>query len=102
MIVRLTEGPIELMPQTTVEEVMQNVRMIVGVRKGTVPIDRGFGIEMSAVDKPMGAATALLSAQLAKDIPLFEPRARLVSLTTERTSDGVLEPIVRIAIAEGG
>ena len=102
MILRLTEGPIELMPQTTVEEVMQNVRMIVGVRKGTVPIDREFGLDATVVDKPMGAATALLSAQLAKDIPKFEPRARLVSLTTERTADGVLEPIIRIAIAEGG
>ena len=101
MIVQVRDEPIELMPATTVEEVMQNVRMIVGVRKGTVPIDREFGLDATVVDKPMGAATALLSAQLAKDIPAFEPRARLVSLELKATDDGVLEPVVKIAVNEG-
>lgn len=101
MIVELTTGPIELMPETEVEEVMQNVRMILGIRRGTVPIDRAFGLDTSALDSPSPAARAILTATVAKDIATLEPRARLVELTM-REIDGVLEPIVRISVVEGG
>lgn len=101
MIVELTSGPIELMPATTVEEVMQNVRMILGTRRGSVPIDRDFGLRTDALDAPAQATRALLTSTIARDIAEQEPRARLVELTM-RESDGVLEPIVRISIEEGG
>ena len=102
MVLELTTGPIELMPETEVEEVMQNVRMILGIRRGTVPIDRGFGLDTSVLDAPAPAARAILTSTIARDIALMEPRARLEELTFRASADGVLEPIVRITVREGG
>ena len=102
MEVELKGGAIDLMPATEVEEVLQNVRMILGIRRGSVPIDREIGLPTSALDAPAQSARAILTSQVAKSISTFEPRARLVSVTTKAASDGRLEPIVRISITEGG
>ena len=102
MIITINDEPIEMMPESTVEEVIQNVRMILGIARGTVPIDRDFGLRTDLVDAPIGTVRALLTAYLTEDIPKFEPRAKLVSLEFRRSADGKVEPLVTVAVDERG
>jgi len=41
-----------------VAEVMQNVRIILTTRKGTVPLDRDFGISQEFLDSPINITQA--------------------------------------------
>lgn len=95
------DDAIELMPVNEALEVMQNVRMILGTRRGTVPIDREFGIDGSMVDAPLGATHALLTAELTETIRRIEPRAQLLRLDLKvEPISGVIKPLVTIAIKE--
>ena len=90
-----------LQPRSTIEEVMQNVRMIMGVWRGSVPLDRDFGLDADLLDAPINAAKSRLAADLAAQIIKCEPRAKLKSLTFEGNArDGTLMPIATIIIGE--
>lgn len=52
--------PISFAPGTVAAEVLQNVRTILATRKGTVPLDRDFGLEWEHVDKPSSSKLRLL------------------------------------------
>ena len=43
---------INLAPESTVEEVLQNVAIIISTPKFTVPLDRGLGLAQRFIDKP--------------------------------------------------
>lgn len=98
MIVDLS-NEIELMPATAVEEILQNVRMIVSVWRGEVPLDRTFGIDPTLIDAPIKTVRARLVADLAESIDRCEPRAKLKAVEFKGT-DGRLEPVVIIEIKE--
>ena len=100
MIVTVKEDAIELMPESTIEEVVQNVRMILGIARGTVPIDREFGLRTDLLDAPMPVARSMMAAYVAEDITRYEPRARLISLDFRTGADGRLEPVVKLVIEE--
>ena len=73
------------------EEVIQNVLMILLTVKGTVPLDRAFGLDATLLDKPINIVQSRLAAQAAIAIREQEPRARLISLNfTKATVDGEL------------
>lgn len=73
--IKLT-GEVEIMPGSEIEEIKQNVRTIVLTRRGTVPMDREFGIRAEILDTPITEQSALV-AEVAEAIEKFEPRARL-------------------------
>ena len=88
---------IEMMPATVEEEVLQNVRMIAGIWRGSVALDREFGIDSGLLDAPIGQVSGQLTAELTSAISTYEPRARLKGLKIER-SDGRLEPILELGV----
>lgn len=94
----LTE--INFMPQTELEEIIQNVKTILTTVKGEVPLDRKLGVDANILDLPISAAQAKITAAIVKAINEFEPRARVKQVTysnsTAETMDGVLKPIVDI------
>ena len=73
---------------TETEEVIQNVLAILLTAKGTVPLDRSFGLDASLVDKPINIVQSRLAAEAAIAIREQEPRARLLSLTFEKATTG--------------
>ena len=92
---------INFTPASIAEEVAQNVRFILATRRGTVPLHRAFGVEVSALDSPMSAAPDLLTAGLISAIEQYEPRARVTGVTW--SSDiiaGTLAPTVTISLQE--
>jgi len=67
-------------PSSVVEEVLQNVYMIISTVKGTVPLDRNFGITSRNIDRPFPAATALLQTALYEAVEEYEPRADIENI----------------------
>lgn len=76
------------MPETEFEEIAQNVRVIMSTLKGTVPMDRGFGVDASIIDLPMSAARARITAEIAEAVAEAEPRAKVKRVDFTNASDG--------------
>lgn len=90
-----------VMPTTELEEIAQNVQMIISTLKGSVPMDRAFGIDPARVDDPISVAQAKLSAEIAAAIREQEPRARVQKVFySGDPNDGQLLITARIAIVE--
>ena len=87
---------IVIKPANEIEEILQNVRMIIGTIQGTATMYREFGIE-DLIDVPINVAEARLTATIAENISKYEPRARLLSVEYENDEEG-LNPRVVIEI----
>ena len=85
-----------------VMEILQNVRTILATRKGSVPLDRDFGISWDNVDQSLPAAKMLMRSEVIDAIERCEPRATVTSVDfaadVEGAMDGVLKPIVTVQI----
>lgn len=99
MIYNLTldSTEIKILPDNELEEILQNVRQILSTLKGSVPLDREFGISTEILDSPMNSQSKLV-AEIATAIEKFEPRARLRSINFSGNVDGELTPILSLEI----
>lgn len=91
---------IDLAPATKIEEILQNIRTILGTVKFSVPLDREFGISGDAVDKPMPQAEAILSSEIFAQIKRYEPRVSITEITFTGDINGRLTPKVTVKINE--
>lgn len=95
---------INLAPSSVVEEVIQNIQVILSTQQGTVPLDRDFGIDWSAVDEASPMAMMLLRSSIIDALKAYEPRAvvRSIEFKTEpgKAMDGTLFPVVTVEISE--
>jgi len=76
------------------EEVLQNVRVILDTPKGTLPLDRNFGVDWSIVDLPIPVAFQRLKAEIVKAVEKYEPRAVINEIEVLPDEDGKV--IVRL------
>jgi phage baseplate assembly protein W len=83
-------------PATVVEEVLQNVYMIMTTPKYSVPLFREFAANATYLDRPLPVAKAQLAAELATNIPKYEPRAQVKKITW--TGDGETGQLVPQAV----
>ncbi len=90
--------PISLNETDETRAVLQNIRMILETPKGSVPLYREFGLDMSFVDKPARAAKGMLIIAVKDAIERFEPRASFVGLSMESTQDGKLYSVVEVEL----
>ena len=98
----LKPGKIVLNQAGTVESILQNVAAILSTRQQSVPLYRGFGLPMNFIDKPIGAAKAIMAAEIAGAIRKFEPRASVagISFEIDEAAPGRLVPTVEVEIAD--
>lgn len=89
---------IDFSPDTEIKEILQNVKTILTTIKGSVPLDRDFGIDGSYVDKPMPVARARLSSEIMKAVQKYEPRVTITSISFSGNQDGILVPKVEVRI----
>ena len=73
--------------QTVVEEVLQNVRMILGTYKTTVPLSRDFAMDISLIDRRVPDVRNEIAAILLDVLKKYEPRAILKSVEIKNASD---------------
>lgn len=100
-VVNLDAG-VDFKPASVEAEILQNVRTILSTRKGSVPLDRDFGISWEYLDRPIDVAQMLMRSEIVDAVSTYEPRAKVESVVFDSTSedamDGVLKPTVTISI----
>lgn len=89
---------IEIAPKNDVNEILQNVRTILATTKGTIPLDREFGIDGSVIDMPTMQAQAYLTNEIFQAIRRYEPRVSIDNITFDGEISGKLIPKVVITI----
>lgn len=92
-------GKINLAPESTVEEVLQNVAMIISTPRFSVPLDRGLGLAQRFLDKPIQVAQTILVSEVLEAVERDEPRAKIENVTFELgDTPGALIPVVEVSI----
>lgn len=89
---------IDIAPKNDVNEILQNVRTILATTKGTIPLDREFGIDGSVIDMPTMQAQAYLTNEIFQAIRKYEPRVSIDNITFDGEITGKLIPKVVITI----
>ena len=93
---------INFAPESTVEEVLQNIAMILSTPKFTAPLDRGFGLAQRFIDKPIQTAQPILISEVLEAISKYEPRAEVKNVSYELGDrPGMLIPVVEVNIIDG-
>lgn len=93
--------PLNLNPETEVEEIIQNVRTILNTMVYTVPYDRRFALFGDYLDNPLPQNKPLAAADIVQAIREREPRAEINEIFFDGDEiTGKLIPIVRIYINE--
>lgn len=83
-----------------VRRVLSNVATILATPKGSVPLYREFGLDMSFLDKPEPVARSRMVAPVREAVQRWEPRARVgdVDAVSDPAQPGRLVPVVTIEI----
>jgi len=90
-------------PQSTLEEILQNVRTILTTLQGSVPLDRGFGIDVALIDKPVTIVRSLLTAEIIEKVELYEPRVKVKKVSfAGDAAEGIVRPTVKVVIRDEG
>lgn len=100
MITASTDLTINLAPETTEEEIIQNIQTILATPKYTVPLDRGFGLSQEYLDKPHSVAKTMIVTDVFDAIEAYEPRVRVVEITFSSTDGITLIPTVEVEIID--
>ncbi len=88
---------------TGYDEIYQNVRTILATAKGSVPLDRDFGVDQTFLDHPTSMAMAKSLPAIVEAVEKYEPRVAVVSVTwvASEAMEGRMIPRVRIRIRDG-
>ena len=88
---------------TGVPEVMQNVRIILTTRRGTVPLDRDFGISFTFLDSPINKTRAKAEQEIFLQLKKYEPRAILKQIIWKTdVLSGQISPTVKVEVNLNG
>lgn len=87
------------------DEIVQNIRMILTTMRGTLYLDRNFGLNPDLIDTPQLQSIVKYREEIINQIEKYEPRVNVVEInfTTNQNDamNGSLTPIVRIEIKNG-
>lgn len=85
--------------------IAQEVRTLLATPKGSVALDRNFGVSWDALDHSMPGAKQVIIAEIASQIEKYVPRVRFKSIDfinpgASVAADGVLPVTVTVEIRE--
>lgn len=88
---------------TGLEEIYQNVRTILATPKGSVPLDRDFGVDQTFLDQPTRPAMTMALPSIVEAVEKYEPRVKVtdVAWIESDAMGGRMIPQVRIRIRDG-
>lgn len=98
--VKVNLREVNIMPASELEEIIQNVQMIVSTMRGTVPLDRAFGIDTRWLDEPTNVVQARAVGEITSAVNKQEPRARVQKVFFTGELDGSTNITVRIEVVE--
>lgn len=95
-----TSQEISLLENETINEIVQNVRLIISTIRGSVPLARDFGISPQWIDRPIPVVRAQMIVDIRESVERWEPRATVkeVSFADDPSRPGHLIPTVLIEI----
>jgi uncharacterized protein len=92
-----------LRPASEMEEVIQNIQTILATPRGSVPMDRAFGVSGDYLDQPMPRAQALMTSDIIQVVAKYEPRAKVISCSFVADElGGILKPSVTFSLVASG
>lgn len=101
IISKLNQMNINFNPVTVQEEIAQNLFVLLTTLKGSVPLDRNFGLNQKFIDKPISAAQQLLIAEIYDTVEKYEPRVEIVDISFDSDSlSGILFPVLEVKILD--
>ncbi len=80
----------------------QEINTLLSTRKGTVPLDRDFGVSWDFIDSPINEARPLIVAELVTQIEKYIPRIKVTGIDFENqfNLNGKLFPKITFEIRE--
>jgi phage baseplate assembly protein W len=88
---------------TGISEIMQNVRTVLTTPRGTVPLDRDFGISFEFLDSPINITRAKAEQEIFLKLRKYEPRAILKQIMWETdATSGQISPSVKVEVNPNG
>ncbi|MDL2279062.1 hypothetical protein LJC15_00160 [Desulfovibrio sp. OttesenSCG-928-G11] len=82
----------------------QEVRIVMTTRKGSLPLDRDFGIDFTVIDQPINRVLPVYVAEVARQIEKYVPRVKVLSVEfrppRSEAVDGVLRPLAKVKVRE--
>ena len=102
MVSAQDSGALTFNESDLVASVMQNIRILLSTRRGSVPMYRDFGLPMKFIDKPENVAKTLIAAEIEDAIREFEPRAEIKNIVfaIDESAPGRLVPTLEVEILE--
>ena len=95
---------VTLFPQSTVEEIIQNVSILLTTVVGSVPLDRNLGLSATFLDDKAQRAMAKLTIFALETIQEYEPRVEVTEVdfapNPDGAADGRFYPRVRVRILD--
>lgn len=95
---------INFFPETTTEEIMQNIQTLLSTRVGTVPLDRKLGLNGTIIDNPINKAKERLVIDILETIQEYEPRVEVTDIgfveNTSSALDGIMYPKVKVRVKD--
>lgn len=87
---------------TGLDQLVQEIRTVLSTRKGSVPLDRGFGLSWDIVDMPVSVAGPRCIAEIGRQLEKYVPRIKVetVAFKPSDTDDGILKPVVTVSVRE--
>ena len=80
----------------------QEIRMLLATRKGSVPLDRDYGLAWDFVDLPMPEAMQAMIGEIGMQLEKYVPRIRVtnIAFSSDDVIEGKLVPCVTVEIRE--
>lgn len=92
---------IELMPEDSLREILQDVKTILTTDAESVPFARDIGVKTDALHKPMTIAKIIERRDIYTAIQDQEDRVTCRRITFDGSVDGILRPKVEVEIENG-
>ncbi len=87
---------------TGLDGLEQEIRMLLATRKGSVPLDRDYGLTWEYLDLPLPEAMPWMIAEIATQLEKYVPRIRVrsVEFRSDDPAEGILQQTVTVEIRE--
>lgn len=78
-------------------ELLEQAYVLMSVRKGSVPIDRNFGINMDILSEPVSDLATDLMTELLEQFEKYIPKLKVVSVEISDLNDqGMVKPVITL------
>lgn len=104
MQLRATEELLESLnfdPEDEAQEIAQNISVLMGTPKGSVPLERGMGLSMRYKDQAPKVARMMFSEELQDAIDHYEERANLSAAEATIEEDGTMKVVAEVSFNGG-